>query len=91
LAHLRYGGRRHVGVELAQQLIKAAKISVGSQHSTAHQRGVRYACEDLETVRVRLKHLDRDITAKLQQHEIRRLLTTTPGQYGRLPNRRTRV
>jgi transposase len=79
LARLCYDGRHQVGSELAQQLIEAAKISVGSQHSPAHQLGVRYACEDLETLRVRLRQLDRDITAKLDQHEVGRLLTTIPG------------
>jgi transposase len=64
---------------LAQQLIEAARASVGSQHSAAHALGVGYACEDLETLRVRLKQLDSDIAAKLQQHEIGWLLTTIAG------------
>jgi transposase len=59
LAKLSYDGRHQVGAELAQQLIDAAAISVGSQHSPSHQLGVRYACEDLETLRKRLKRLDR--------------------------------
>jgi transposase len=79
LARLCYDGRHQVGTELAQRLIDAAKVSVGSQHSAAHQLGVRYACEDLESLRARLKHLDRDIAAKLQQHEVGRLLTTIAG------------
>src|SRR5216684_4425225 len=49
LARLSYDGRHRVGEELARQLIAAAAVSVGSQHTTAHQTGVRYACEDLET------------------------------------------
>lgn len=57
-AKLSYKGRHRVGAELAQQLIDAAAISVGSQHSPSHQIGVRYACEDLETLRKRLKRLD---------------------------------
>lgn len=79
LAQLCYDGRHQVGTELAQQLIEAAKTSVGSQHSAAHQLGVRYACEDLEILRARLKHLDSDIASKLQQHEVGRLLTTIAG------------
>jgi transposase len=79
LARLRYDGLHQVGAELAQQLIEAAKLSVGSQHSPAHQLGVRYACEDLETLRVRLKQLDIDIAATLQRHEVGTLLTTIPG------------
>ena len=41
LAKLSYDGRHQVGAELAQQLIDAAAISVGSQHSPSHQLGVR--------------------------------------------------
>jgi transposase len=79
LARLSYDGRHRVGEELARQLIAAAAVSVGSQHTTAHQTGVRYACEDLETLRQRLKRLDGDITAGLQQHQVGKLLTTIAG------------
>jgi transposase len=41
LAKLNYDGRHRVGEELARQLIDAAAVSVGSQHTTAHQTGVR--------------------------------------------------
>jgi transposase len=64
---------------LAQQLIDAAATSVGSQHSPSHQLGVRYACEDLETLRKRLKRLDREVAGTLQQHQIGHLLTTIDG------------
>jgi len=79
LAKLSYDGRHMVGEDLARQLIDAAKNSVGSQHSSAHQIGVRYACEDLETLRQRLKRLDGDIAAKLQQHQVGKLLTSIAG------------
>ena len=79
LAKLSYDGRHVVGEDLARQLIDAAKNSVGSQHSPAHQIGVRYACEDLETLRQRLKRLDGDITTKLEQHQVGKLLTTIAG------------
>jgi transposase len=79
LAKLSYDGRHVVGEDLARQLVAAAKNSVGSQHSPAHQIGVRYACEDLETLRQRLKRLDGDITVKLQQHQVGKLLTTIAG------------
>jgi len=68
-----------VGEELARKLIDAAKISVGSQHSPAHQTGVRYACEDLETLRKRLKQLAAEISSKLEQHQVGKLLTTIAG------------
>ena len=79
LAKLSYDGRHRVGAELAQQLIDAAATSVGSQHSPSHQLGVRYACEDLETLRKRLKRLDREVAGTLQQHQIGHLLTTIDG------------
>jgi transposase len=79
LAKLSYDGRHQVGPELAQQLIDAAAISVGSQHSPSHQLGVRYACEDLETLRKRLKQLDSEISGKLQQHQVGKLLTSIGG------------
>ncbi len=68
-----------MGEELARKLIDAAKISVGSQHSPAHQTGVRYACEDLETLRKRLKQLVAKISSKLEQHQVGKLLTTIAG------------
>jgi hypothetical protein len=58
-------------LSFAQQLIDAAAISVGSQHSASHQLGVRYGCEDLETLRKRL-----DVAGTLQQHQVGQLLTT---------------
>jgi transposase len=64
---------------LAQQLIEAAAISVGSQHSPSHQLGVRYACEDLETLRKRLKRLDEEVAGTLRQHQVGRLLTSLGG------------
>ena len=79
LAKLSYDGRHQVGAELAQQLIDAAAISVGSQHSPGHQHGVRYACEDLEILRKRLKRLDGEVAGTLQQHQVGQLLTTIGG------------
>ena len=79
LARLNYDGRHQVGEELARKLIDAAKISVGSRHSQAHQTGVRYACEDLQTLRKRLKQLEAEISSKLEQHQVGKLLTTIAG------------
>jgi transposase len=79
LAKLSYDGRHQVGAELAQQLLDAAAISVGSQHSPSHQLGVRYACEDLEILRKRLKRLDREVVETLQHHQVGQLLTSIGG------------
>lgn len=79
LSNLKYDGRHLVGLELAQQLIEAAKISVGRHHGFAYRVQVKYFCEDLDVLRRRLKELDRNIDAKLEQHEIGKLLTTIDG------------
>lgn len=79
LAALRYDGRHQVGLDLARTLIDAARRSVGHHHSAAYRVQVRYACQDLDTLRRRLRELDRDIETKLQEHEVGRLLTTIDG------------
>jgi transposase len=79
LATLRYDGRHQVGLDLARSLIDAARHSVGQHHSAAYRVQVRYACQDLDTLRRRLRELDRDIETKLNEHEVGRLLTTIDG------------
>lgn len=79
LAALRYDQRHYVGLDLARTLIDAAKHSVGQHHSAAYRVQVRYACQDLDLLRRRLRELDHDIEAKLREHEVGRLLTTIDG------------
>lgn len=79
LARLRYDGRHQVGLDLARTLIDAARLSVGQHHSAAYRVQVRYACDDLDVLRRRLRTLDRDIETTLREHEIGRLLTTIDG------------
>jgi transposase len=79
LAALRYDGHHAVGSELADALIAAAKRSVGHHHGEPYRLQVRYACEDLDTLRRRLKQLDRDIDGKLGQHDVGSLLTSIDG------------
>jgi transposase len=79
LAGLRYDTRHQVGLDLARSLIDAARHSVGRHHSAAYRVQVRYACQDLDTLRRRLRELDRDIEGKLNEHEVGRLLTTIDG------------
>lgn len=79
LAALCYDGRHKVGLDLARTLIEAARRSVGQHHSAAYRVQVRYACQDLDTLRRRLRELDRDIDSKLSGHEVGRLLTTIDG------------
>lgn len=79
LAQLRYDGRHKVGPELAASLIDAAQRSVGSHHSEPYRIQVRFLCEDLDTLRRRLRSLDRDIDGKLAEHEVGSLLTSIDG------------
>lgn len=79
LAALRYDWRHHVGLDLARALVDAARHSVGQHHSPAYRIQVRYACQDLTTLRRRLRDLDRDLDSKLRAHEVGRLLTTIDG------------
>ena len=79
LAALRYDGRHLVGLDLARTLIDAARRSVGRHHGAAYRVQVHYACQDLYTLRKRLRELDRDIETKLNEHEVGRLLTTIDG------------
>jgi len=79
LAALRYDGRHQVGLDLARTLIEAARRSVGKHHSATYRLQIRYACDDLNVLRHRLRDIDRDIGGKLREHEIGRLLTTIDG------------
>ena len=79
LAALRYDGRHPVGLDLARTLIDAARRSVGHHHGAAYRVQVRYACQDLDILRRRLRELDHDIEGKLREHEVGRLLTTIDG------------
>jgi transposase len=79
LATMRYDGHHRVGLDLARQLIEAAPRSVGQHHSATYRLQIRYACDDLDTLRRRLRDLDRDLDGKLRTHEVGRLLTTIDG------------
>jgi transposase len=79
LAALRYDQRHKVGLELAQALVEAARRSVGRHHGHAYRVHVQYLCEDLDTLRRRLRALDGDIDTKLGEHQVGTLLTTIDG------------
>jgi transposase len=76
LARLIYGGNHQVGEELARTLIEAAKQSVGAHHGEPYRLQLRYACEDIDLLRRRLRALEGDIERRLMQHEVGKLLTT---------------
>lgn len=79
VAKLVYDGRHKVGGELARQLVDAAKVSVGRHHGDAYRVQVRYACEDVDVARRRLRELERRIETTLRDHEVGTLLTTITG------------
>lgn len=79
LSNLKYDGRHFVGLELANQLLEAAKLSVGRHHGPAYRVQVKYFCQDIDTFRARLRELERDIERRLDSHEVGKLLTTIDG------------
>lgn len=79
LARLRYDGRHRVGPELAEQLIEAARRSIGQHHGPAYALQARHICQDLDLWRRRLADIERDIENLLDTHEVGKLLTTIDG------------
>jgi transposase len=79
LAKLVYAGHNRIGDELATALIDAAKRSVGAHHGEPYVRQVRYACEDLDVLRRRLRELEGDIDRIIAAHDIGKLLVTIAG------------
>jgi transposase len=79
LAKLRYDGRHFAGAELAEQLVEAAKTSVGQHHGPAYKLQAVHICQDLDLWRKRLASIERDIEDVLDTHEIGKLLTTIDG------------
>lgn len=79
IAAVVYDGRHAVGDELAQALVTAAKRSVGKHHSHPYRVQVETLCEDICTLRRRLRSFDKDIRSALEQHEVGSLLTTIDG------------
>jgi len=79
VGRLRYDGHHQVGEQLAAALVETAKVSVGQHHGEAYRVQVRYLCEDLDTLRGRLRTLEGDIERKLEDHQVGKLLTTIDG------------
>ena len=79
LAKLRYDGRHFVGPELANQLVAAAKRSVGQHHGAVYALQARHLCQDLDLWRRRLAEIDHDIEGLLDAHEVGKLLLSIDG------------
>lgn len=78
-ARLVYDGQRKVGDALARALVAAAQASVGTHHTEAYARQVRYAAEDLTTLRARLHDLEGELRGVVERHDVGRHLVTIPG------------
>jgi transposase len=79
LARLRYDGRHKVGIERAEQLVAAAKRSVGRHHGPVYEMKARHICQDLDLWRGRLREIEGNIEGLLDAHEVGRLLTSIDG------------
>jgi len=79
LAKLRYDGRHFVGNELAEQLVEAAKRSIGQHHGPVYKLQAQHICQDLDLWRRRLAAIESDIENLLDTHEVGKLLTTVEG------------
>jgi transposase len=79
LARLVYDGRHRVGIELAQQLVEAARASVGRHHLDAFQDHVRYLCRDLDLLRHTIRLLDKQIDDAVAGHPVASVIATIDG------------
>lgn len=79
LAELKYDKRHVVGDELANALVAAAKKTVGKHQSAVYSTQITQACEDIDTLRGRIRALDRDLGDTVRRHDVASLLTTIDG------------
>jgi len=79
VSDIKYDGRHRIGEELARGVCELAARSVGHHDGPSYRLQTRYACEDIGTLRERIKGLDGDIQRSLDQHRVGQLLTTIDG------------
>jgi len=79
LGELVYDGRHAVGVELARDLIETAKTSVSRHHGATYKQQIEDLCEDIDTLRRRIRRIDHDLGDKVDRDEIAKLLKTIDG------------
>jgi transposase len=70
---------RSMPERLAQDLVKAASISVGQHRGRAYSKHVEYVCQDIDELRARLASLEEEIDQRVAEHEVASLLTTIAG------------
>lgn len=79
VANLSYGSHHNVGRELATAIVDRAKRSVGAHHGEPYKLQIRYFCEDIDTLRERIRRLDSRIGGAVESHGLAELLTTIDG------------
>lgn len=79
LAKLCHDGRHRVGPDLAEQLIAAAKRTVGRHQTEAYRIQVQDICQDINLWRRRITERESDIERLLREHEVGTLLTSIDG------------
>ena len=73
------GGQMSVGMPTAEALVAAATTSVAQHDSTAYQTAVRAFCDDLDTLRKRLRDVNVEIRKSVEGHALAVLLTSISG------------
>jgi transposase len=79
IAEIVYDDHHKVGLELATALVAAAKTSVGRHHGAPFKLETVHACEDIATLRRRIRQLDKDLGATISKHDVGSLLRTIDG------------
>ena len=80
LANVTWGEQKHrVGRELASQLIKLAKTSVGAHQGEPYRLQIQYFCEDIATLRRRIEVLDENIRTSVDKSDLCKVIATIEG------------
>jgi transposase len=79
LAKLVYDGRHKVPRDTAQALVDAARRSVAAHDGPVYRMEVQTTCEDMRTLKDRVRRLEKDVETTLETHEVGKLLATIDG------------
>jgi hypothetical protein len=73
LAKLSFAQNKRVGTLLATNLIAAAKTSIARHHDAPYRLQIKYACQDIATLRQRARDLEREIEQRLTRNRVMKL------------------
>jgi transposase len=79
LARLVYDGRHRVPSTLAENLVQAAKTSVGAHQDDIFGTRVRFFCRDINHLRDTVAGLQRELALAVARHPVASLLATIDG------------